>query len=69
MASTGPTGPLDPYGTTGQTGASYINPPKALDMIMHNFINGSGDKSIIPVFLFVLLFKSVFLQLSNISGA
>ena len=48
MASTGPTGPNNPTGTTGQTGANYINPPKSLDIIMHYFINGSGDPEIPP---------------------
>jgi hypothetical protein len=48
MASTGPTGPNNPIGTTPQTGASYINPPRSLDVLMHYFISGSGDDSIPP---------------------
>ena len=35
-------------GTTGPAGSSFINPPKSLDIIIHNFIDGTADTSIPP---------------------
>ena len=49
MSSTGPTGPPDPQnGNPVPTGRNYINPPKALDLNMHNFITNTGDVDIPP---------------------
>ena len=46
-------------GTTGPTGSSFINPPKSLTIVMHNFINGNADPEVPPSLSGVLTSLSI----------